>query len=130
MILLSSIIEYTRLIIFVVMTNPLFENFKDECVERLSSLQEEFTKVYDINSYEHWFYDHRIGAFHFKSDDGRNLYFKYVDVGSFSTKRNTWMWSWDNKSTPGHVAKGLEKVKAYGEQNKFDDLAHGLLENG
>lgn len=85
---------------------------------------------YDINSYEHWYYDHGIGAFHFKSDDGRNLYFKYVDVGSFSTKLNTWMWSWDNKSTPKHVAKGLEKVKSYGEENNFKDLSQGLLENG
>ena len=118
------------LTIFVVMTNQDFEDFKDKCVAQLSALQEEFMKVYDINSYEHWYYDHGIGAFHFKSDDGRNLYFKYVDVGSFSTKKNTWVWSWDNTSTPKHVAKELEKVKEYGEQNKFDELAHGLLEDG
>lgn len=40
------------------------------------------------------------------------------------------MWSWDNKSTPKHVAKGLEKVIAHGEENNFDDLSHDLLENG
>jgi hypothetical protein len=75
------------LTIFVEMANKAFENFKDDCVEHLSSLQNEFMKLYDINSYEHWYYDHRIGAFHFKSDDGRNLYFKYIDVGSYSTKK-------------------------------------------
>ncbi|HEX6226866.1 MAG TPA: hypothetical protein VFZ52_20755 [Chryseolinea sp.] len=46
------------------MINQDFENFKDECVEQLSAVQEEFMKVYDINSYEHWYYDHGIGAFH------------------------------------------------------------------
>lgn len=111
------------------MTNENFEEFKDECVEHLSSLQEEFIKLYDIDSYEHWFYDHGTGAFHFKSDDGRNLYFKYVDVGSFSTKRNTWMWSWDNTSTPRLVSKELEKVKAYGEANNFKELTTGLLDD-
>lgn len=107
-----------------------FDNFKDECVEQLSSLQHEFMTLYDINSFEHWFYDHDIGAFHFRSDDGRNLYFKYVDVGSYSTKRNTWMWSWNNKSTPKQVTKGLEKVKAYGEENNYNYLSQGLLEEG
>ena len=107
-----------------------FDEFKNECVTQLSALQEEFMKLYDINSYEHWYYDHGIGAFHFKSNDGRNLYFKYVDVGSYSTKKNTWMWSWDNKSTPKHVTKGLQKVKAYGEWNNFNELSQGLVENG
>ena len=126
---IQAIIDRILLVIFVAMTEKTFQNFKDECVEHLSSLQDEFIKLYDINSYEHWFYDHGIGTFNFKSDDGRNLYFKYVDVGSYSTKRDTWMWSWHNKSTPKHVAKGLEKVRDYGEENNFNDLTQGLLEN-
>jgi hypothetical protein len=40
------------------------------------------------------------------------------------------MWSWDNNSTPKHVTKGLQKVKEYGEKNKYNDLSQGLLENG
>jgi len=63
-----------------------FENYKDNCLESFSLLQDEFRELYDLDSYEHWFYDHGIGAFHFKSDDNRNLYFKYVDVGSFQLK--------------------------------------------
>lgn len=118
------------LAIFVEMKNEAFEKFKDACVEQLSPLQDEFMELYDINSYEHWFYDHGIGAFHFKSDDGRNLYFKYVSVGSYSTEKNTWMWSWENKSIPWHVKRRLEKVRAYGEDNEFYDLSLGLLENG
>ena len=98
------------------MANEAFEEFKDESVKQLSRVQEEFIKLYNLYSYEHWFYDHGIGAFHFKSNDGRNLYFRYVDVGSYSTERNTWMWSWHNKSTPKHVTKGLEKVKAHGQE--------------
>jgi hypothetical protein len=79
-------------------------------------------KRYDINSYEHWFYDHSIRAFHFKSDDGKNLYFNYIVVGSYSTKQNTWMWSWSNTSTPKHIVKGLEKVRALHEAFESNPL--------
>lgn len=105
-----------------------FEDYKSQCVTDLMSLQPEFIKLYDINSYENWFYDHGIGAFHFKSDDGRNLYFKYIDVGSFSTKANTWNWSWNNKTTPKHVSQALEKVSAFGKVSKFEQLTKGLFE--
>jgi hypothetical protein len=104
-----------------------FEDYQDKCLEDVSSLQDEFMKLYDIDSYEHWFYDHGIGAFHFKSDDGRNVYFRYIDVGSFSTKADTWNWSWDNKSTPLHVSQPLEKVKIFGQTNNFAELTQGLF---
>lgn len=104
-----------------------FEDYKNNCFEEIQSLQDEFIRLYDINSYENWFYDHGIGVFNFKSDDGRNLYFKYVDVGSFSTINNTWNWSWDNKSTPYNVKRGLEKVIAFGELYGFEQLTQGLI---
>jgi hypothetical protein len=105
-----------------------FETYKNECVTDLMSLQPEFISLYDIDSYENWFYDDSVGAFHFKSDDGRNLYFKYIDVGSFSTKANTWNWSWDNKTTPKHVCRDLEKVRTFGASNNYEPLTTGLFE--
>jgi hypothetical protein len=105
-----------------------FGDYKNQCVKDIMSLQSEFMKLYDIDGYEEWFYDHDIGAFHFKSTDGRNLYFKYVDVGSFSTKTNTWKWSWDNETTPKHVSKPLEKVRIYGLSNNFSQLTEGLTD--
>ena len=105
-----------------------FEEYSDKCIDEMSSLQDDFMALYDIPSYEEWFYDHKLGAFHFKSDDGRNLYFKYVDVGSFSTNTNTWNWSWDNKSTPEHVKKSMSMVKAFGETNSFNLLTQRLID--
>jgi hypothetical protein len=111
------------------MSFPLeFGAYEDKCTKEISSLQEEFTKLYDVISYEEWFYDHGTAIFHFKSHDGRNLYFRYVDVGSFSTNTNTWMWSWYNESTPNHVTTGLEKVKAFGTRNNFAQLTQGLID--
>src|ERR1700735_4215723 len=92
-----------------------FEDYTDNCVDDLSALQDEFMKLYDIESYEEWHYDHALGAFQFKSNSGKNLYFKYVEVGSFSIKANTWNWGWANSSTPVRVSLALRKVKAFGE---------------
>ena len=105
-----------------------FEDFKTKCHEETSSVQDEFMSLYNVNSYENWFYDHGIGVFHFKADDGRNLYFKYLDVGSFSTKTNTWKWSWDNSSTPYNVKRGIEKIKDFGLINGFEQLTCGLID--
>jgi hypothetical protein len=110
------------------MSIDCFEEFRKECFDIVTQVQEEFMRVYNILSYEHWFYDHKKGAFHFQSKDGRNLYFKYIDIGSFSTETNTWMWSWHNNSVPKHVTKGLEKVREFGIKNNFEKLCEGLID--
>ncbi|WP_419698609.1 DUF6882 domain-containing protein [Mucilaginibacter sp. NFX135] len=105
-----------------------FDDYQDKCLNDISSLQDEFMKLYDIECYEEWFYDQDIGVFNFKSDDGRKLYFKYVETGSFSTNTNTWNWSWNNDSIPNNVKVPLKKVKAFGEENKFGQLTQGLID--
>jgi hypothetical protein len=105
-----------------------YDEFRRTCCEDMTSLQHAFMKLYNIESYEHWFYDHGIGIFHFKSDDGRNLYFKYADVGTFSNVKKTWMWSWHNNSTPEKVKRRMNRVKEYGEVNGFELLTQGLID--
>jgi hypothetical protein len=105
-----------------------FEDFTDRCLEEMSELQEGFKELYDLSGYENWFYDHGTGVFHFKSGIDKNLYFKYVDVGSFSTNTNTWKWSWDNQSTPALVKRRIENVKEFGETNNFEQLTKGLID--
>lgn len=111
------------------MNEPLlnFEDYKTKCYEETLSVQDKFMALYEINDYENWFYDHAINVFTFKANDGRNLYFRYIDLGSFSTKNNTWNWSWDNQTTTYNVKRGLEKVKAFGEINGFEQLTTGLI---
>lgn len=105
-----------------------FESYTNDCLEDLTALQNDFMTLYDIESYENWFYDQDTGVFQFKSEDGRILYFKYLSVGSFSTKANTWKWSWDNKSVSPHLSRSIEKVKLLGQTRNFEDLTKGLFE--
>jgi len=105
-----------------------FENFSDRCLEDFMPRQEAFKTLYNLESYEEWYYDHGVGAFEFKSHDGRRLYFKYVNIGSYSTKTDTWNWAWANSSTPLHVSRALKKVKQYGESHDFTELTTGLID--
>jgi len=105
-----------------------FEDYTNSCLDDLLPLQDAFTELYDLDSYEAWYYNHGIGVFEFKSKSGKNLYFKYVDIGSFSTTTNTWNWSWNNASTPALVRKGLKRVKEFGELNNFEQLTVGLID--
>ncbi len=104
-----------------------YEEFKNSCLKGISELQEEFTNLYNLNDYPEWYYDHDLGIFTFKFES-KNLYFKYVDVGSFSRKAKTWFWAWANSDTPQHVTRGLEKVKQLGEEKNFSELTTDLLE--
>lgn len=105
-----------------------FEDFADECCKQISALQESFMNSYGINGYEHWFFDEDLGIFRFQSDDGRNLYFKYAFTGSFSTKTNTWKWSWDNAYMKDSTRRDIDKVKTYGLDNDYKQLFTGLID--
>ena len=105
-----------------------FDSFKNSCFDEISLVQDSFITLYDINSYENWFYDDGIGVFNFKSDDGRDLYFKYVKVGSFSTTTSTWNWSWNNELTTYTVKRGIEKVIAFGNTHGFQELTKGIID--
>lgn len=105
-----------------------FSQYRDMCVEEISSLQDEFKKVYDLNSYDRWSFHEDFGVFDFESDDGRKLYFKYSLVGSFSQKTSTWKWSWDNEHLKRSERRRIDEVKAFGEQNGFISLTTGLIE--
>lgn len=113
--------------IFVPMATLNFDDYKDECIGKISALQEEFIRLYDLNSYERWSFENDFGVFKFESNSGKILYFQYSLAGSFSTRTSTWKWSWDNPLIKASERKYLNKVKAFGEQNNFSDLTTGLI---
>lgn len=110
------------------MSAGTFEIFESECCEQISAMQNAFMESYEINSYEHWFMDNDLGVFHFQSDDGRNLYFKYALAGSFSTKTNTWKWSWDNEYLKESERRDIDKVWAFGLDSGYTQLSIGLID--
>ena len=110
------------------MSVDTFENFKDGCCQQISAMQDAFVESHDINSYENWFFYENFGVFHFQSNDGRNLYFNYTLAGSFSTKTNTWKWSWDNEYLKESERRDIDKVRVYGLDNGYEQLSTGLID--
>ncbi|HTF82188.1 MAG TPA: hypothetical protein VL947_10695, partial [Cytophagales bacterium] len=104
----------------------IFEDFKKTAIDEISTLQEKFIKTYNLYSYEEYYYDHGLGIFEFKSEE-KHLYFRYVDVGSFSNNTQTWNWSWNNEDTPFTAEKGMESVKLFAQDHDFELMTTGLI---
>jgi hypothetical protein len=105
-----------------------YDNFSKKCVEELKILQDKFFGDYNIESYENWFYNQATGLLTF-STGNNELNFKYIDIGSFSEKSNTWNWSWDNEGTLDNVKIGAQVIKEFGIKNNYTKLTKGYFES-
>lgn len=105
-----------------------YDKFSATCIEELKILQDNFFKDYNIESYDNWFYNQATGLLTFSTGDNE-LNFRYIDIGSFSEKANTWKWSWDNEHTLDNVKKGTELIKDFGQSNGYTKLTTGYFES-
>lgn len=103
-----------------------YDAFAEKCVDELKVLQDTMQKEHDLDGYDNWFYNQSTGLLTFSSE-GKELNFRYIKVGSFSEKSNTWQWSWDNEHTLDSVKVGIDAVKAFGEQHGFSKLTNGYF---
>lgn len=102
--------------------------FLSDSFDELLKKQDDFKERFDLDSYSNWFYDQASGLLTF-STDTNELNFRYIEVGTFSTKSNTWKWSWDNDHTLPKVKKGMELVLEFGKANHFEKLTTGLIDS-
>src|SRR4051812_28508654 len=103
-----------------------YNSFVEKCVEELKVLQEKFQSKYNLTWYENWFYDQTTGLLTFSTDD-KEVNFKYINVGTYSEKSNTWKWSWDNDSTLDKVKDAAKLIKDFGQRSNFPKLTEGYF---
>jgi hypothetical protein len=103
-----------------------YNDFAEKCIGELQVLQGKFQKDYVLDWYESWFYNQSTGLLSFSRED-KEVNFKYIAVGSFSEKSNTWKWSWDNEHTQDNVKEKANLVKAFGQQHGFSKLTDGYF---
>ena len=104
-----------------------YDEFAAACISELNPLQQNFLDNYDINGFDNWHYDQVSGLFTFSTGE-KKLFFRYFDVGSYSTVSNTWMWSWRNGSVHENAKVFSLKVHEFGIQNSLDKLTAGTFE--
>jgi len=100
-----------------------YKSFAEDCIEELKVLQSQFTEEFDITD-ANWFYNQATGLLTF-STDNTELNFKYFEVGSFSPKSETWMWSWHNDHTLENVKEPARQIKDFGVRANFAKLTEG-----
>lgn len=100
---------------------PKYEKYAKKQCERLTSLQNNFREEYSIDNYVNWFYNQGSETLRLYSDD-KEVYFKYIPVGTFSLNSNTWMWSWANKSSLEPSRLDVLKIKEFGMKRNYSKL--------
>jgi hypothetical protein len=103
-----------------------YNDFAEKCVDELKTMQTQLFDKYDLNNYENWFYDQVTGLLTFSTGDNE-VNFKYFQVGSYSTKSNTWKWAWDNEHTLENVKNESLLIKEFGQQSGFEKLTQGYF---
>lgn len=98
-----------------------YNSFAQKCVDDLKILQNKFQEKYSLDWYENWFYNQNTGLLKFSSNEVE-LNFKYFEVGSFSEKSNTWMWSWANEDNLDHIKQPTKLIKEFGHSANFSKL--------
>ncbi|MCD8403837.1 DUF6882 domain-containing protein [Tenacibaculum finnmarkense] len=100
-----------------------YKKYAEKSCQELNEFQNGFRKKYDTDNYENWFYNQSSEILRLYSEN-KEIYFKYIPVGTFSQKKNTWFWSWANKSSVEPRKFQTLKVKEFGEKKNYENLTN------
>jgi hypothetical protein len=109
------------------MTEEEYKKFNHQCIHELQDHQAKLWAEHDLDAYPRWDYDQHTALLTF-SDNDEEINFRFVEVGSFSEKSNTWKWAWDNAYVLEKVKKETFAVKEFGEKNDIKELSEGYFE--
>lgn len=104
-----------------------YEKFANKICQKLTEFQNGFRREYDIDNYANWFYIQSIETLRLFSEDNE-IYFKYIPVGTFSQKTNTWMWAWANEDSVEPRKFRTLKVKEFGEKKNYKNLTNARFD--
>lgn len=98
-----------------------FEKLLQTSVQE-SQAKTEAHKAWGLGTFDRWDMDQETGLLIFSNPDGSQVTTTAQIIGTFSTRDNSWLWSWDNPSILDPLKTDALKVKAYGEQHKIERL--------
>jgi hypothetical protein len=99
-----------------------YQKYANRVCKELTKYQEKFKAEYDVDNYASWFYNQSSETLRLYSDN-KEIFFKYIPVGTFSQNTNTWMWAWANEDSVEPQKFRTLEVKEVGEKRKFDNLS-------
>jgi uncharacterized protein DUF6882 len=99
-----------------------FKALVRKACEYLTAREDELRGQYGLSSYQRYDWDQDKGTIVFSDDGVPKLLANIHFVGSVSTRTNTWLWSWANKSISCNLSERIREVKRYGELHGFAQL--------
>lgn len=101
------------------MTAEQFNEFVDKCYEELEVKQEKLFNLYNIGTYDSYWFDQATKTLQFKNNDEVGLEFNIICIGTWAHQKNTWMWGWANESFTNEIRqdasilRGLKELTGY-----------------
>jgi hypothetical protein len=98
------------------MSDEQFLRFLHPIVHEAIRKNEQVQKEFKVGTYQRWYYDQPSQKLTFYNDGKLIVETDFQAVGSFSSKSETWMWSWHNESIEEAAKREMFKVKEFCEQ--------------
>lgn len=102
--------------------------FANKSTEAFKKVQNTFMKSFKIDDYANWYYNQATELLTFSTGDDQ-INFRYVPIGTYSEKTETWMWSWQNSDSIESTKKETLAIRNFGENNQYDKLTKGHFES-
>ncbi|MDP1977416.1 DUF6882 domain-containing protein [Undibacterium sp.] len=96
-----------------------WDNFVDACFKELQDKSGLLNQEFSLGSHQRYDWDQETGELVFSNDGVPAVIAKIDFIGSYSSKTNTWLWSWANF----HLLEGMRirvaAVRDYGESHDY-----------
>lgn len=112
------------------MTDDEFYQFIQDSMDELNEKLAALESGYGFGEYARWAFDQTTQKFHLLDESGLiTVEADVIDIGSYSSKSNSWKWAWSNSSVLPALReksarlKGLEAytgVPLFGFESAFD----------
>ena len=99
-----------------------YEKFLDEVAKGFGADAEKLNKEYKLGSYDRWDAHQDTGKLVFSNKGKPKVIASFQIAGSYSTHSNTWKWSWANETVDVAIKRDMNKIKEFGEKNKYKEL--------
>jgi hypothetical protein len=99
-----------------------WSKFVSSATSAVMESQTVISKEYGLNDCERFWLDQETGSLTFTHDGFPAVIAKIQYVGSVSTDKNDWLWSWANSSILEHVKDQMHVVREYGHKEGFTTL--------
>ncbi len=101
-----------------------YDKFLSEVARGFGADAERLNQRYKLGDYDQWTADQETGELVFYQKGLRRVVASFQIAGSYSTRSNTWKWSWANDTVDAARKREMNKIKDFGKKNQFDELVN------